>query len=353
MARRATGSRGRARAVIGRVALVMRLVALVIPLTIALLPTAAQAQINPWIANSVYNPKEWDSAGPETATPWLHPPAYKREQGWGILPPDSALADGRWHHLTNVTGSWGGVRDELSMNRRADAAAKAATEEKVAEAPAVTQQAQIEVGAFQAVYSILGRQTVSQNGEPRRLQIDETELEAALTVRSVPRVDERAFLYAKLSVPRATPWLPGQVSLFRDGTFVGNGRLPQLAPGEEFELGFGPDDNIRVRHAVVDEKRGESGIISTSKTDQRSYRIAIKSLHERPIQLQIIDQIPVSQNQEIKVELVSRTAPTKQNLDDKRGVLSWESQLAADEEKVLEFGYRVQWPAAKRVQYGR
>ena len=50
-------------------------------------------------------------------------------------------------------------------------------------------------------------------------------------MRAVPRIDERAFLYAKLTVPRATPWLPGQVALFRDGTFVGNGRVPQLGAG--------------------------------------------------------------------------------------------------------------------------
>jgi len=73
---------------------------------LALFPSAARAQINPWIANSVYNPQEWDSAGPDTATPWLHPPAdYKTDQGWGILPPASALEDDRWHHLSNLTGS--------------------------------------------------------------------------------------------------------------------------------------------------------------------------------------------------------------------------------------------------------
>jgi porin len=82
-------------------------------LLVALAPRAARAQINPWIANSVYNPEEWDSAGPETATPWLHPPTYLLGQGFGILPPDSALAGGRWHKLTNLTGSWGGVRDRL------------------------------------------------------------------------------------------------------------------------------------------------------------------------------------------------------------------------------------------------
>jgi uncharacterized protein (TIGR02231 family) len=143
------------------------------------------------------------------------------------------------------------------------------------------------------------------------------------------------------------------VSLFRDATFVGNGRLPLLAPGEEHELGFGVDDSIRVRHTIAEEKRGETGIISTSKTDDRSYRITVKNLHARPIQLSVLDQIPVSQNAEIKVDLTGKTAPSRRDVDDKRGVLAWDMQLAPDEERVIDFGYRTTWPAAKRVTYGQ
>ena len=214
-------------------------------------------------------------------------------------------------------------------------------------------QATVEAAPFQAIFTVPGKLTVLSTGEQKRVQLDEAALEPILLVRTVPRVNPKAFLYTKLTAPKTTPYLPGQVSLFRDGTFAGTGRLPQLAPGEEFELGFGPDDAVRVRHAIIDEKRGESGIISSSKTDVRNFRISVKNMHERPIQLVIQDQIPVSQQQDIKVDLVTKTAPTKQNIDDKRGVLAWESTLSPDQEQVLDFGYRVQWPAAKRVQYGR
>lgn len=243
----------------------------------------------------------------------------------------------------------GAAMDEMSNLRgRAENAVA-----KVAEEIAVAQQAQVEAGAFQAVYTILGRQTLSPNGEPRRLQIDESDLDTTLTVRAVPRIDERAFLYAKLTVPRATPWLPGQVSLFRDGIFVGNGRLPQMAPGQDHEVGFGPDDRIRVRAAIIDEKRADSGIISSTRTETKSYRMTLKSLHERPIAFVVHDQIPVAGNQEIKVELIAKPQPTKRDIDDRRGVLAWEDRLAPDEEKTIDLGWRLSWPATKSIMYGR
>jgi hypothetical protein len=33
--------------------------------------------------------------------------------------------------------------------------------------------------------------------------------------------------------------------------------------------------------------------------------------------------------------------------------MAWDQKIEADEEKVIEFGYRVTWPAAKKIEYGR
>jgi uncharacterized protein (TIGR02231 family) len=213
--------------------------------------------------------------------------------------------------------------------------------------------AKVEVQAFQAVYGIAGRVTVPETGEVKRVQIDAMQFDPALMVRAVPKREEKAYLYAKIATLPGSPLLPGQVSLFRDAVFVGNGRLPLLGPGEEHELGFGVDDSIRVKHAVAEDKRGETGIISTSKTDTRSYRITVKNLHERPIQVSVLDQIPVSQNADITVELTGKTAPTRRDVDSKRGVLAWELKLEPAEERAIDFGYRATWPAAKKVTYGQ
>jgi len=210
----------------------------------------------------------------------------------------------------------------------------------------------VDAQGYQAVYGIASRVSVAATGEAKRVQIDANDFDPALVVRTVPKRDTTAFLYAKATLTKGTPVLPGPVSLFRDGTFVGTGQLPLLPPGEEYEMGFGADDAVRVKYAITEEKRGETGLISSSKTDVRSWRIAVKNLRERTIPVTVIDQIPVSQNQDVKVEFSGKTQPTKRDVDDKRGVLAWDLDLKPDEEKTIEFGYRATWPAAKRVQYG-
>jgi uncharacterized protein (TIGR02231 family) len=215
------------------------------------------------------------------------------------------------------------------------------------------QQASAEYSAFQARFDIPGRTSVLATGEVKRVLIDEVKIEPTLVVRSVPRLRAQAYLYAKLAAPKTSAYLPGDIALFRDGTYVGTGKLPLLAPGQEHEIGFGVDDSVRIRYATMEDKRGETGLISSQQTDTRAYRVTVKNMHERAIAVSVQDSIPTSRQQDIKVELTAKTPPSRRDFDDKRGVLAWDALLQPDEERQIEFGYRVSWPAGKRVIYGR
>jgi uncharacterized protein (TIGR02231 family) len=218
--------------------------------------------------------------------------------------------------------------------------------------PAEEAVAHLDSAPFEATFEVPGRTTVLGNGSVKRVLLTTEDIEPALSSRSVPKFDSNAYLYAKIKIAKGTPLLPGLVYLFRDGTFVGTGDMPLLPPGEEHDLGFGVDDQVKVKHVVLEEKRGESGLISTSHVDSRNFRVNVKNLHERPIDVEILDRIPVSQNDEIKVEYTGRATPTTQNVEDKRGVIAFDAKLDPDEEKILEYGYRISWPASKSIVYG-
>ena len=216
-------------------------------------------------------------------------------------------------------------------------------------APVEEQVAHLDSAPFEATFDVPGRTTVLGNGSIKRVLLATEDIEPVLSSRSVPKFDSNAYLYAKIKIAKGSPLLPGLVYLFRDGTFVGTGDMPLLPPGDEHDLGFGVDDQVKVKHVVLEEKRGESGLISTSHVDSRNFRVTVKNLHERPIDVTILDRIPVSQNDEIKVEYTGRATPTTQNVDDKRGVIAFDAKLDPDEEKILEYGYRISWPASKSI----
>ena len=245
------------------------------------------------------------------------------------------------------------TRAAAPVDAVAPAEATGGVEPPPAPEPIAERTADLTIAPFEATFAVPGRVSVAGNGETKRVVLASEQMEPALSCRTVPKLDPRAYLYAKLTFAKGTPLLPGQVYLFRDGTFVGTGDIPLLAPGDNHDLGFGLDDQVKVRHAVIEEKRGETGLISSSHTDVRNYRVTVKNMHERPVSLVLMDQMPVSLNQEIKIDYMGKLQPTKSNIEDKRGVMSFESKLEPDEEKVFEYGYRISWPAAKSINYGR
>lgn len=265
----------------------------------------------------------------------------------------SALRKKKGVSSSEDTAVGGMLQDEAKLDEEAPVPAA-----KPMAPPPPTQVAQttaeIVTSAFQALYIIPDRQDIKSGVGDKRVQIDTKVLEPSLRVRAVPKFSEAAYLYAKIKLDPELLLLPGGASLYRDGVFVGRGDIPQMIGGEEHELGFGIDDKVRVKFVNLGSKSGQSGLISTSRTDTRAFKFTIKNLHGRPIDARILDQLPVSLNEQIKVEMLSNTtAPAVTDIDDKRGVLAWDYKLEPNQEQVITFGYQVSWPNEASVVYGQ
>jgi uncharacterized protein (TIGR02231 family) len=208
--------------------------------------------------------------------------------------------------------------------------------------------------AFQTVYAIPGRIAIKAGGEAKRLQLGTEKLDPSLLVLTVPRLDATAYLYARLTLPKTSqPMLAGSVALFRDGVFTGNGEFPLLAPGEEYELGFGADERVKVKYAVAEDKKGQTGTFTTSRLEERHYAITVRNLHARPIQLHVLDRIPVSKQQDINVVFAMDKGPqpSAADVNGRRGVMLWAMKTAPDAETQLGFGYRITSPADRPIIY--
>src|SRR5216683_2850122 len=155
----------------------------------------------------------------------------------------------------------------------------------------------------------------------------------------------------EVSAFQVTFKIPGRVAIYRDGMFVGSGRMAAASKDETVRLGFGADDKIKIERTVLKRNEGSAGlIVTTSKTDERAFKTSVRNGHDFPIRIAIEDQLPVSENEEILVEMLpSTTPPTSTNLRDKRGVLEWAFEAKPGEVRDIAFAWRVRWPKDKGV----
>jgi uncharacterized protein (TIGR02231 family) len=212
------------------------------------------------------------------------------------------------------------------------------------------QQATAEVGAFQAAFRIPGRVSIGASEGAKSLRIASATIAPDLMIRSVPVLDPTAFLQASFVQSEDAPLLPGKVSIYRDGMFVGRGLIAAAAKDETVRLGFGADDKVKIERAVVKRNEGSTGLIVTSKTDERAFKTTVRNGHDFAIKVAIEDQLPVSESDEIVVEMLpATTPPTTTNLRDKRGVMKWAFEVKPAEVKEINFAWRLRWPKDKGV----
>lgn len=235
------------------------------------------------------------------------------------------------------------------MQRKVEASANRSRED-VAER-AEEQQAVAEIGDFQATFRIPGRVSLGAAEGAKSLRIASINVPADLTVRAAPVMDPTAFLEASFRQTDEAALLPGKVAIYRDGVFVGRGKLSASAKDDIVRLGFGADDKVKVERAVLKRNEGSAGLlVTTSKTDERTFKTIVRNGHDFPIHVAIEDQLPVSENEDILVEMLpSTTPPAANNIRDKRGVLEWSFDAKPGEARDINFAWRIRWPKDKSM----
>jgi len=213
------------------------------------------------------------------------------------------------------------------------------------------QQAVAEIGDFQATFKIPGRVSLGAAEGAKSLRIAAMSVPADLAVRAAPVQDPTGFLEASFKQTDDTTLLPGKVAIYRDGIFVGRGKLAASAKDDIVRLGFGADDKVKVERAVLKRNEGSAGLlVTTSKTDERAFKTTVRNGHDFPIRVAIEDQLPVSEVEDIVVEMLpATTPPTAKDIRDKRGVLEWSFDAKPGEVRDINFAWRVRWPKDKSV----
>ncbi len=214
------------------------------------------------------------------------------------------------------------------------------------------QAAAFDSGGFQVVARVPGRISVPAGQGAKSFRIASSAITPELSVHAVPALAETAFIQATFKQADDAPLLPGRVSIYRDGVFVGKSPMPLAPKDETVRLGFGADEKVKVTRVVVRKNEGTAGLIGSSKTDEREFKTTVRNAHDFPIKVAIEDQIPVSETEDIQVEMLPvTTPPTTRDLRDRRGVMEWAFETKPGESRELKLGWRLRWPKDKAIQF--
>jgi uncharacterized protein (TIGR02231 family) len=255
-------------------------------------------------------------------------------------PPRSAAVGGRTDNLAAAPAP------EANQSEHKRAGFAPATE------AAKEREAIIETGGYQVVYRVPGRISVATNEGAKAFRVASNKVAPDILLRTAPAVDETAFIEASFKQADEAALLPGRIALYRDGIYVGRAQMTLTPKDETVRLGFGADDKVKVTRTALRKIEGSAGIISSAKIDEREFKVTVRSGHASPVRVVVEDRVPVSEVEDIKVELLPvTTPPTERDVRDRRGVLAWSFDAAPGDTKEIRLGWRLRWPSDRSVIY--
>jgi uncharacterized protein (TIGR02231 family) len=144
-------------------------------------------------------------------------------------------------------------------------------------------------------------------------------------------------VYIRSKVTNDSPFilLPGEASIFHGSDFVGRTILPTVAPHETFPLDLGIDPKVIATRTLLEKKTSSTGLFGSSKETLFDYRVTVSNGHDAPLEIHLWDRIPVSQNEDIAVELKNESMQLSTDAnyleaDFPRGLLRWDLTVPAN-----------------------
>lgn len=173
------------------------------------------------------------------------------------------------------------------------------------QAPISHAAAESDTYGFTTTYELPTSRTIVSSHLVRRHVIAEMELpKIVFTHILIPKLKAAAYLKAKLTNTSSIPLLPGVAGLTLDGSFMGNLSFPRSSPSETVTLEIGIDQSVKVEYERPTVVHGTQGII-IGKEEVGIYKRAtiITNSKGAAVSLVLLDQVPVPQNDKLKVNI--------------------------------------------------
>lgn len=205
------------------------------------------------------------------------------------------------------------------------------------------------VTTFQPIttqYEIQEIATVNNDGKINTISINEKSIEAYYEYYTAPKLDEAAYLTAKLINWQELNLIPGETNLFYEGTFLGKSYLDLSTDSDTLSLSLGVDKGITVKRTLLKDFSNKK-FLGSNRTDTRQYEIVVRNNKNVPVNIIVEDQFPISTLKEIEVDDLKYEGA---KLNDETKVITWSYAIDPKQSRKMEMKYSVKYPKEKKLQ---
>ena len=163
---------------------------------------------------------------------------------------------------------------------------------------------------------------------------------------TVPKLNSGVFLVAEIDDWESLHLIDGEASLFMNGSFTGKSRITTEVFDESLRLSLGQNDFILAERNRVRDVTSRN-FFGNRTRENHGWEIVLRNTGSEPVSVTVKDQIPVSRQSDISVELTERSGAT---FNESTGILEWDVNLDPGQTRNIPFSYRLEYPRDRELR---
>ncbi|WP_428224506.1 DUF4139 domain-containing protein [Flavobacterium sp.] len=209
----------------------------------------------------------------------------------------------------------------------------------------ITEEKEVIINAV--LFKINKNYTIPTNETPSLIEIDNFSIPAEFEYFTAPILSENVFLTAKIKNWAKYDLLPGEASIYTEGSYAGRAFLNPYQTEEEMIISMGIDNNLLVERKQIKDLKSKSFFGST-RVLNKNYEISVRNNKSIEVAVKIYDRVPVAQNKEIKVESI---ALDNAEYNEETGILNWKSSIPSKGLVKKHLSFEIKYPRDKKINF--
>ncbi|WP_140179992.1 mucoidy inhibitor MuiA family protein [Providencia stuartii] len=188
----------------------------------------------------------------------------------------------------------------------------------------------------------------SLNSTPRSqsITIKQQDVDAKYRYTATPKLSEEVYLQAEVDNWQNLNLLNGPANIYLMNNYIGSYQVMTDQLTKTLDVPFGIDKNIQISRASNELLRKKPTFIGSMIEQKESYIIKVKNNRNNDINLVVYDQLPVSQDSEIKITDMEYE---NGNLDKTNGKIKWDLLLKPNQQTEIPLNYTLKYPKEKHI----
>ncbi len=202
------------------------------------------------------------------------------------------------------------------------------------------------VPELSAEFEIKKAYTIPSDDKPYIVDVVEYELPTLYKYYAVPKMEKDAFLMARIPNWQELNLIEGSANIYFGGTFVGRSYISTRNVSDTLDISLGRDKKVLITRTKLKDFSSKK-VIGSNRKETHSYRMVVKNNRKIPINIEVLDQLPVSQDSDIEVSAVEISKAKKNDLT---GELKWIYNIEPNQTQTIDLTFTVKYPKNKPIK---